>query len=158
MPFPPLPLLVRYQSQTEPFQKNKTPTPARSFSPPRQITFPSEATDYGSAHFSHTRRGTDGLHIKRPQTCQWPFIRVRKKKVGWRWHSFKKEIDLKWFDFSIAFETASQLERNLRDKYIHLDWCEDTDIGTQSKCGFEFSQHGSKRSTMVGNYIAPRKE
>lgn len=44
---------------------------------------PGEGTDYGSAHFSHMRQETDGLHIKRLQTHQWPFIKA-EKDVGWR--------------------------------------------------------------------------
>lgn len=36
----------------------------------------SAGTDYGSAHFPYMRQKTDGLHIKRLQTCQWPFIKA----------------------------------------------------------------------------------
>lgn len=57
----------------------------------------STGTDYGSAHFLCMSQRVDGLHIKRFQACQWPFI-----KAGQRWHPIRKEKDLKWRDFPKA--------------------------------------------------------
>lgn len=83
-----------------------------------------EGTDYGSARFSHMRQETDGFHIKRLQTCQWPFIKSwkkEKKNMGLRWHSVRKEKRFKmtWFPIGLCNQSVAGEETYSQ---IYLPW------------------------------------
>lgn len=108
-------------------------------------------TDYRSSHFLYMSQRADGLCIKRLQTRQWPFIKV--KKVGQRRHPFRKEKDLKWHDFPKASITKRPSERgpditilSLRDLFciwihnISEEWRVDaikTHCSSRLRCSLE---------------------